>query len=295
MLSGWPHRNYELTDDPNHLDKSGRLKPENLDAAKRLKHRRARNRKAPADELEVWAKAAEKRAHARPYPPGIMLEPAGLDDEHWTAPHNDDGLWSLQLADAFGTRSQAVFKTFLAQLEKLTGKSYWDEDAKQWRLDENELSASLAIINASKPRNEIEACQAAQMVAVHLLTMKAGAYAIQHHYDHRSALVVAKLANAFSGQIVAMQSLKGKRQTARQSIKVNRESHHHQHIHVHRGAGENKEQAHEPTDRKPAQIDDDRALVRGQKSGGNVVPLSRDEGQGALLPPRRQIDGRTKG
>jgi len=151
---------------------SGRIDPAKLDAAAMPKRkRRKRNRREPAPELRDWEKAAEARAHARPYPPGIMLEPAGFDQEHWTAPHNDPDLWTLQLAEAFGTRSMAVISTFMRQLEALCRPTDWDESARQWRLDEHEFSALLAIVNTAKPRNELEAAQVAQMVAVHLMTM----------------------------------------------------------------------------------------------------------------------------
>jgi hypothetical protein len=40
-----------------------------------------------------------------------------VDREQWTAPHDDLDLWMLQLADAFGIRSQAVISTLLGQLE----------------------------------------------------------------------------------------------------------------------------------------------------------------------------------
>ncbi len=100
----------------------GRIDPTNLDAAaKPRRKRRKRDRLEPAAELVDWAKGARKRADARPYPPGIMLEPAGFDDEDWTASHSDSDLWTLQLADAFGTRSRVVIATFLSQLEALCG------------------------------------------------------------------------------------------------------------------------------------------------------------------------------
>lgn len=88
-------------------------------AANLKNRRRARNRPEPAQELRDWEKQARARAEARPYPPGIILEAAGFDEEHWTAPHHDTNLWTLQLADAFGTRSQAVISAFMAQIEAL--------------------------------------------------------------------------------------------------------------------------------------------------------------------------------
>ena len=172
-------------DDDAVYSNDGRLDPAKLDAAKRPKRRRkTRKLPDPPAELVAWGKGAEKRALARPYPPGVISEPLGFDEEHWTAPHNDIELHTLQLADAFGTRSRAVFVTFMRQLEALCGKSHWDEAAKQWRLDENEFSAALAILNSLHPRNELEAAHAAQMVAVHLLTMKVSARAIKIRIRH---------------------------------------------------------------------------------------------------------------
>ena len=141
----------------------GRIDPAKLDVtAKPRRKRRKRDRPEPAAELRSLEKGARWRADARPYPPGIMLEAAGFDNEHWTAPHSDSDLWTLQLADAFGTRSHAVIATFLSQLEALCGNSHWDDEARQWRLDENQFSAALAVVNSVKPRNEMEAALAAQ-------------------------------------------------------------------------------------------------------------------------------------
>ncbi|MDK2756428.1 MAG: hypothetical protein KYX66_06805 [Blastomonas fulva] len=273
--------NSDLKDARQSLAKGGELDPAALDVAKRPRQR-VRNRPDPSPELRAWEADADKRVLSRPLPPGVMLEPAGYDEEHWTAPHNDASLWTLQLADAFGTRSKAVFITFMQQLERLTGKAYWDDDAKQWRIDENEFSASLAIVNSTKPRNEIEACQAAQMVALHLLTMKCAAYAIRHEHDSRSAMTVAKLCNAFSGQVEAMQTLKGKRRTARQSITVKKEVSYHAHQHDHRGGCNTCDLPHGRKDSNAATIDDPSHTVRSKDTGGNVVPLPRSKGKDAV-------------
>jgi hypothetical protein len=213
-----------------------------------------------------------------------MLEPAGFDEEHWTAPHNDDDLWMLQLADAFGTRSTAVIATFMAQIEKLCGFSHWDEEARQWRLDENEYSAALAIVNSVKPRNELEACHAAQMVAIHLLTMKVSARALKHDYDTRTAAAAAKLARTFTAQMEALQKLRGKRPTTRQTIKVSKELHQHVHYHDHRGEGENDGQPHA----RKTTVVDQRAALPSQEQGGEPVPLPGGERQGAVSDARRR-------
>lgn len=253
----------------------GRLDPAKLDvAAKPKRKRRKRNRPEPAAELREWEKAAEARALARPYPPGIILEPLGRDREEWTGPHNDDSLWSLQLADAFGTRSRSVYVTFMRQFEALCEQSHWDDAAHQWRLDENQFSAMLAVVNSVKPRNEMEACLAAQMVATHLLTMKIAARAIKYDYDTRTAAVAGKLARTFSLQLETLQSLRGRKRTVRQSITVKKELH--QHVHYHRGEGESERQPHEPTARATGECP--------------TLPCDQPRGQVMRLPSRKGKD-----
>lgn len=255
----------------------GRIDPAKLDvAAKPKRRRRRRNRPEPAAELRAWEKAAEKRALARPFPPGIMLEPAGFDEEHWTSPHNDPDLWHLQLADAFGTRSRAVIVTFMNQLEALCGRNFWDEATHQWRLDENTYSAALAIVNSVKPRNEMEAALAAQMVAIHLLAMKAAAQALKYDYDTRTAAAAGKLARTFTLQLEALRSLRGRKRTAHQAITVRKELH--QHVHYHRGEGESGGQPHGP----PATTADQCAALPGPEPGGESVPLPGRKGKARM-------------
>lgn len=264
-----------MSDQPP-FSKSGRVDPAKVDiAAKPKRRRRARNRPEPAVELRNWEKAAEARAIARPYPPNVILEPAGANKEQWTPPHSDVGLWTLQLGDAFGTRSFAVIDTFMAQLEALCTQSHFDHEARQWRLDEHEFSAALAIVNSVKPRNELEAALAAQMVAVHLMTMQIAARAIKDLYDTRTAAVAAKLARTFAIQMEALRANRTKNRTVRQSIKVRKDLHQHVHYHDHRGDTESELQPHEP----PAHTSDDRATLPSPQPGGEVVPLPSREGK----------------
>ena len=241
------------TDREKPIPQDGHVDPARLDiAAKPKRKRKARNRPEPAPELEASAKAAEARAHARPYPPGIILEPAGFDNEHWTAPHSDEGLWALQLADAFGTRSRAVISTFMAQLAALCRESHWDDEARQWRLDENEYSAALAMVNSIKPKNEMEAALAAQMVAIHLLQMKVAARAIKYEYETQTVAAAGKLARTFTMQLESLQRLRGKQKTTRQSISVKKELH--QHVHYHRGANESEGQPQATPAEQPEEL-----------------------------------------
>lgn len=260
-------------DDGSVLTQPGRIDPATLDVTakkRRKRQRKLRDRPEPKAELRKWEVAAEKRAIARPYPPGVMFEPQGFDEELPTPPHNDDGLWWLQLADAFGTRSSAVITTFMDQLEALCGRTHWDDEARQWRLDERQFSASLAIINALKPRNELEAAQAAQMVAVHLMTMKVSARALRYDSDTRSAAVAGKLARTFTAQREAFERIRKPNRTSRQNIKVSKELH--QHVHYYTNTpGERKDDG-QPHDARAETVEGS-AQVPGDEPGGKVLRL----------------------
>lgn len=284
-----------VTDEnPERLPRDGRVDPETVDLAKRPK-RKARNLPDPSPELLAWEEGAQRRVYQRPFPPNIILEPAGMDREHWTSPHSDTGLWMLQLADAFGTRSRAVIDFFLRHLQELCSRTIWDEEAQQWSISEMDFSAMLALINTHKPRNEGEAMLAAQMVAIHILTMKVTARAIRYPYETRTVANAAKLANAFAQQADTMQALKGRRRSTRQSIKVSKELHQHVHYHDHRGGKKKNGRPHERGDDTAAGIDDERPALPSADTGGNVVPLPRDEGKGSVRKARGQVSGRAEG
>jgi hypothetical protein len=164
------------------------------------------------------------------------------------------------------------------QLSGLCGKQGWDDEAKQWRLDENEFSATLAMVNSVKPRNEMEAALAAQMVAVHLMQMKLAAAAIKFSADPKTAAVAGKLARTFVLQIEALQRLRTPNRTKRQSIKVSKELHQHVHYHDARGAGKGDRQPHEP----PAAGIGRCPALSGPQPGGQVVPLPSSARQAGL-------------
>jgi len=281
-------------DNPERLPRDGRVDPETVDLAKRPK-RKARNLPDPSPELLAWEAGAQKRVYQRPLPPNIILEPAGLDSEHWTSPHSDTSLWMLQLADAFGTRSRAVIDFFLRHLQELCGRTIWDEEAQQWSISEMDYSAMLALINSHRPRNEGEAMLAAQMVAIHILTMKVTARAIKYPYETRTVSNAAKLANAFAQQAETMLALKGRRRSSRQSIKVTKELHQHVHYHDHRGGKKNRGRPHECEDDETAGAVRERTALPSANTGGNIVPLSGHEGKGALPETRGQVTRRSKG
>ena len=284
-------------DHPERIGKGGDVDPMTADVADRPR-RTARDRPDPPAELRKWEAKAEQRMFARPYPPNIILEPAGMDEEHFTSPHSDPALWTLQLADAFGTRSRAVIDFFLAQLREFCGGNIWDEQAQQWRISETEYSAMLALVNAHRPKNEVQAMVAAHLVGLHLLSMKVTARAIRYPYETRTVTNAAKLATATANLTDTMQGLKGRRRTARQSIKVTKETHYHAHRHDHPasgGEGGFGGRPHERSDPDAAEIIDQRPALPRPDEGGNVVPLSSDAGKGPVRQARGKVAGRPKG
>lgn len=281
------------TNDETGLGALGDLDLDRVDLARRPR-RQARNRPDPPDELRAWEVEAERRMFARPFPPNVTLEPRGMDQEAWTSPHSDPALWTLQLADAFGTRSQAVLNLFLYQLQEMCGKGVWDDEAHQWRMSEAEVSAMLALVNAHKPKNEREAMHAAQLVGMHILSMKVIARAIKYPYDSRTVGNVAKLAAATADLNRSLDEIKGRKRTARQTIKVTKETHIHAHKHEHQHAGGSARNDGRPHGRKDsiaAQIDDQCASVRCEDKGRNLLSLSGHKGAVPLQTARRQVGG----
>ena len=80
----------------------------------------------------------------------------------------------------------------------------------------------------------MEAALAAQMVAVHMLTMKTAARVMGGYgADIHTAALSAKLARTFALQWEALMRYRGKSRTTRQSIAVSHEKHIHNHHHQH--------------------------------------------------------------
>lgn len=245
------------------------MDPAQVDATVPRKRRVKREREAPPPDLIKQTEKSLKRTRTKPYPPIVTLEPVGMDQEEWTPNHSDDDIWIAQLAEAFGTRSLALVSTFMQQLEKLIPGRWWDEEAHQFRVDECMFNTALAMVASVKPRNEMEAALAAQMVAVHFMQMQLSARAMKFEHDTKTAVAASKMARTFVQQIEAMRTIRTGKRTAKQSIKVTKEVH--QHVHYHRGDGESVGQPHGRT----ARAIDQCATLPGTEPGGQVVPLPR--------------------
>lgn len=249
---------------------SSDVDPKALDVAAKPRRRRKRNQPDPHTQLKAGKSAALARALKRPIPPGVLYEREGrTGDPHYvaTSVHSDQDIWELQLADAFATRSQSVIRAFMDNLKALCGLE-WDEGGG-WKPNETEMNATLAMVADVQPRSVAEAALAAQMVAVHLMTMKLSAQALNRGrmIMEQDAALAGKLARTYVMQIEALQGLRGKRRTSRQTITVKKELHQAVHYHDHRGSYENERQPHEPS----------------SAAAGECPTLSGDEPRGKVL------------
>lgn len=260
--------------DPKQVDVSTDPKP---------KRRRRKVQKMPAL-LEPWAEKARARMEKRPASPGVMMEPRGdHGDFQAVSPHDNDEVWSLQIHDAFGTRSPSTVAVFMEQLRALCGQN-WNDERKAWHPSETELNAALNFINSVQPRNEAEAALAAQMLAVHFMTMRLSASALTTG-DARTASIAAKLARTYAAQMDTLQQVRGKRRSTRQHITVRHEKHIHTHQHQHLAAW-----AYAPSEPAPSVLPGEHhgpaieqrteavcgsAPVSGEEPVGQVVPIGR--------------------
>jgi hypothetical protein len=272
----------------------GDIDPAQIDVATdpkpKTKPRRRKVQKMPAM-LGPWAEKAKTRMEKRPASPGVMMEPRGdLGDFRAVAPHDNHEVWSLQIHDAFGTRSPSTVTVFMEQLRALCGEN-WNDERKAWQPSETELNAALNFINSNQPRNEAEAALAAQMLAVHFMTMRLSAQALKTG-DARTASIAAKLARTYAAQMDTLQLTRGKRRSTRQHITVKHEKHIHTHQHQHLEAW-----AYAPPEPTPSALPGDQhgpaieqraEAVRGgaQVSGTDpvrqVVPIGRRQRKAGL-------------
>ena len=174
---------------------------------------------------------ARKRHQARPASPGVVFEERKAGRWRIGSPHSDREAWEVMICDAFGTRSHSTMWMFLDQLRALMGERH---DGEQWVPDEFAVNAALNIINAARPENEIQAALAAQMVAVHFLTMKAAQrQGFSEMVDHRNVAMVSKLARTYAMQAETLGRLQGKVKSQEITVRYEKHVHHHAHTHLH--------------------------------------------------------------
>ncbi len=195
--------------------------------------RRPRRKPRFNEELRPFVDAAIDRHRQRLPNPGVTL--AKDAEGRWVpeSPHRDVAAWWVQIAEAFGTRSESTVHAFIDQLQRLTPNYH---NGTEWRPDEWALNAALNVIAGTQPENEVQAMLAAQMWATHLTLMRLSEWMADRGYPREEEVrMLTRLTRAMSGQAETLARLQGK--TGKQHIVVSyeRHEHRHQHVHVHEG------------------------------------------------------------
>lgn len=171
--------------------------------------------KAAAD----LAAQAAKRTLARRKPIAVKLDGNKLvqpdDMDERVAQH-------LRLCDTFGTASGNFMAAAIGALGHSAAQRAGDEAS------ETVLNASIALVDAIRPENELEAALAVQMAGCHLLAAEMlGRARASDRTDHLQLYgnLAVKLQRTFTAQIEALGRMRG---DASQSVRV-------EHVHVHEG------------------------------------------------------------
>lgn len=181
--------------------------------------------------FERVAAQAKARQSRRAPNPGVRVIVREAGSYALGSPHDDVLSWEAMVGEALGTASPSVRRIFLQQLASLAPKS-WDARTQTLTPDPLMLSAALAILASTKPKNEIEACGAAQMVAMHMITMRASQKALEGGgLSVEYVREASRAARTFAMQLDSLSRSRGK--IGRQKITVRNERHIHQHQHLH--------------------------------------------------------------
>lgn len=175
------------------------------------------------DNLRGLAEGAIARHRKRRMPPDIVTRAEEMGYyQHLTCPFRDEDeeLWLALLLECFGTRSYSVAQSFMRQLAALVPSVLYDGE-RSIRADEEAMYQALAIVCSLKPRNEAEAAHAAQLVAVHLASMRVGGHLgrASGYADPRTVASLALLTKTFGEGVDRLQR-RGRRKPAVQVIKV---------------------------------------------------------------------------
>jgi hypothetical protein len=254
--------------------------------------------------MKSAAAAARERHKKRHTQAGVVVEIEKAEHKSFrlVSPHRDLDTWEAMICDAVGTRSVATGYTFLYNLAALCDQIWHpneDGNGGERVPDETQLNMILNMVGSIKPRNEMEAALAAQMVAVHMMTMRTAEAALSTTWgtSPQFAATAGKLARTFAILTDTLNKGRGKQRSSKQTITVRQEKHvhHHQHVHMAGGGAENRGQPFEPSDSRNGGNNPGSALVEhesrpalpGQDAPGNGVPMPSEQGEEAVPSPRR--------
>lgn len=240
----------------------------------------------PGREVERIAESLQRWIDRRP-PVNVMVTGEGREFQV-VSPHTDERGHMMRMADAFGSRSGEFIGQQLGALETagrpMDTRRGGTESAKA-------INAGLALVEAVRPENELEAALAVQMAQTHALSIELmGRAKSTDRVDHMEtyANLAVKMQRTFTGQIEALARMRGKGQ---QTVRVEHvtveagaqaivgDVHHHP-----GGPGPQSKignQSHAQTAHAPV------AALSGPDPLGNGVPITGNEGEAPMSHARR--------
>lgn len=174
------------------------------------------------EQAEIQRAIAEQRGRAEPL--SVQIDRDDNGSAMLAPPHADNGGFIVRLTNSFGTGSTDFAISQLRSLRRLIrprGTEPGNDDALS-------INAALAVIDAVKPANEIEAALATQMAGTHVLAeemLERARQAETIDQLERYAGLATKLQRAFANQIDTLGRIRRK---AEQTVRV-------EHVHVHSG------------------------------------------------------------
>jgi hypothetical protein len=249
--------------------------------SKRKTKEAAPERREPTEKEQAAIAAAKESHTSRPVRMQYQEEPDDAGVLRLQARHTDDDGHAVFMTETFGTTSGDFACSALLQLAGVT--------VRDKKPSTEGLNASLAVVGAVAPENELEAALASQMAATHELSMEMLRRA--KTADTRDAMrdygnLATKLTRTFTNQ---MKALSDWRRGGEQVVR---------HVHVYEGGqavvaetvnvGGRQNEIGAINPHAQGALG---APVPGQDAAGNALPMPGDEGADPLPAARRKDQG----
>ena len=220
-----------------------------------------------------------------PVAPQIWIERTG-NHRGWVFkcpyPKEDEEIWHASLFQVFGTRSTRTMDHFLNSLTELVGDNQWDEASQRWIVREDAFQAALNIIYSLDPQNEAQAAYAAQLVALHLSSMKLGAQCSKSYADPRTSAILAKTVKAYGDGLERMARLQGKIEAKQVNQTITVVYADNRSVHINGGVSQNGGQAQGTAGGATIQSP---ALPSPSSINRQSMPVAGSEGEAGLSHP----------
>lgn len=170
-----------------------------------------RQTKRLAAGLDRLGDEAIREMQRRPCAPRVLIQKTETGWDFVSPYRNEDkDRWTALLFQAFGTRHGPIMNHFMEVLTKFLPHNHWDEEGRFWFPDQGAFDAMIAIIHSLKPENEAQAAHAAQLVALHLVSMKLGESAAHSYWDQRTTALLCRTVQTYGDGLERFARLQGR-------------------------------------------------------------------------------------